>query len=159
MTVQRGKLYAGTSWGCLIVADALTMRPVSVFRPYSEEIQVGRIDGMFYRLVFQLPSFSFRRLSFLCPQYPEPGSKPSRQPGSTPTRTRMPRQTRSSCWSPSARDTGVLSGDSSGLPPAAALPAGRGRGGGRPWSPVVLGTATTARGTRRRTGSTTRRGR
>ncbi len=39
MTIQRGKLYAGTSWGCLIVADAVTMRPVSVFRPYSEEIQ------------------------------------------------------------------------------------------------------------------------
>ena len=39
MTVQRGRLYAGTSWGCLVVADAATMRPVSVFRPYSEEIQ------------------------------------------------------------------------------------------------------------------------
>ena len=40
MCIQEGKLYVGTSWGCLIVADAETMRPVSVFRPYTEEIQV-----------------------------------------------------------------------------------------------------------------------
>ncbi len=39
MCVQRGKLYAGTSWGCLVVADAASMRPLSVFRPYSQEIQ------------------------------------------------------------------------------------------------------------------------
>ena len=32
MAIQNQKLYVGTSWGCLIVADAITMRPISVFR-------------------------------------------------------------------------------------------------------------------------------
>ena len=32
MCIQAGKLYVGTSWGCLIVADANSMRPISVFR-------------------------------------------------------------------------------------------------------------------------------
>ena len=39
LTILDKKLYVGTSWGCLIVADAHTMRPISVFRPFSEEIQ------------------------------------------------------------------------------------------------------------------------
>ena len=39
MVVQDNKLYIGTSWGCLIVAEAIAMRPVTVFRPFSEEIQ------------------------------------------------------------------------------------------------------------------------
>ena len=29
----------GTSWGCLIVAEAIAMRPITVFRPFSEEVQ------------------------------------------------------------------------------------------------------------------------
>jgi len=39
MCVLAGKLYAGTNWGCLIVVDAAAMRPIAVFRPFSEEIQ------------------------------------------------------------------------------------------------------------------------
>ena len=39
MVVQDDKLYIGTSWGCLIVAEAIAMRPITVFRPFSEEIQ------------------------------------------------------------------------------------------------------------------------
>ena len=39
MTVYDHKLYVGTSWGCLIIAEAYTMRPITVFRPYSEEVQ------------------------------------------------------------------------------------------------------------------------
>ena len=39
MVVQEDKLYIGTSWGCLIVAEAIAMRPITVFRPFSEEIQ------------------------------------------------------------------------------------------------------------------------
>ena len=41
MCLQGEKLYVGTGWGCLIVADAVTMRPISVFRPFSDEIQVN----------------------------------------------------------------------------------------------------------------------
>lgn len=29
----------GTSWGCLIVADKRTLAPVTVFRPFQEEVQ------------------------------------------------------------------------------------------------------------------------
>ena len=39
MTVYDHKLYIGTSWGCLIIAEAYSMRPITVFRPYSEEVQ------------------------------------------------------------------------------------------------------------------------
>ena len=39
MIIQDDKLYIGTSWGCLIVAEAVNMRPITVFRPFSEEIQ------------------------------------------------------------------------------------------------------------------------
>ena len=39
MAIHEDKLYIGTSWGCLIVAEAVAMRPITVFRPFSEEIQ------------------------------------------------------------------------------------------------------------------------
>lgn len=29
----------GTSWGCLIVAENTTLTPITVFRPYEEEVQ------------------------------------------------------------------------------------------------------------------------
>lgn len=32
-------VYIGTSWGCLIVADKTTLAPVTVFRPFEEEVQ------------------------------------------------------------------------------------------------------------------------
>ena len=39
MTVYDQKLYIGTSWGCLIITEAETLRPITVFRPYSDEVQ------------------------------------------------------------------------------------------------------------------------
>jgi hypothetical protein len=32
MCVYDHKLYVGTSWGCLIIAEAYSMRPITVFR-------------------------------------------------------------------------------------------------------------------------------
>lgn len=32
-------VYLGTSWGCLIVADKMSLVPVIVFRPFEEEVQ------------------------------------------------------------------------------------------------------------------------
>lgn len=32
-------VYVGTSWGCLIVAENSTLTPVTVFRPFEEEVQ------------------------------------------------------------------------------------------------------------------------
>lgn len=34
----RGELYVGTAWGCIIVADAASLRPLTVFRPYEEDV-------------------------------------------------------------------------------------------------------------------------
>ncbi|KAM3958672.1 LOW QUALITY PROTEIN: leucine-rich repeat kinase [Aphomia sociella] len=39
LCVSRGVLYAGTAWGCVVVADATTLRPLTVFRPYEEEVR------------------------------------------------------------------------------------------------------------------------
>lgn len=39
LTVHDQKLYIGTSWGCLIITEAETLRPITVFRPFSEEVQ------------------------------------------------------------------------------------------------------------------------
>ena len=39
MAIHEQKLYVGTSWGCLIITEAETMRPITVFRPYSDEVQ------------------------------------------------------------------------------------------------------------------------
>ena len=33
------ELYVGTSWGCIVVADASSMRPITVFRPYQDEVR------------------------------------------------------------------------------------------------------------------------
>ncbi|CAL1275195.1 unnamed protein product [Larinioides sclopetarius] len=32
-------LYIGTTWGCIVVAEGTTMRPVTVFRPFEEEVK------------------------------------------------------------------------------------------------------------------------
>ncbi|KAJ0169751.1 hypothetical protein K1T71_014357 [Dendrolimus kikuchii] len=34
-----GEVYAGTAWGCVIVADANTLRPLTVFRPYDHDVK------------------------------------------------------------------------------------------------------------------------
>ncbi|XP_059217831.1 leucine-rich repeat serine/threonine-protein kinase 1 isoform X2 [Stomoxys calcitrans] len=33
------ELYIGTTWGCLIIAEVNTLRPIAVFRPYENEIK------------------------------------------------------------------------------------------------------------------------
>lgn len=37
--VLNDNVYVGTSWGCLIVAENTTLTPITVFRPYEEEVQ------------------------------------------------------------------------------------------------------------------------
>lgn len=42
-------LYIGTTWGCIVVAEGTTMRPITVFRPFEEEVKailplLGRKD-------------------------------------------------------------------------------------------------------------------
>ncbi|XP_063218267.1 leucine-rich repeat serine/threonine-protein kinase 1 isoform X2 [Bacillus rossius redtenbacheri] len=33
------ELYVGTTWGCVVVAERSSMRPITVFRPHEEEVQ------------------------------------------------------------------------------------------------------------------------
>ena len=33
------ELYLGTAWGCVVVAAAATMLPITVFRPHEEEVR------------------------------------------------------------------------------------------------------------------------
>ena len=39
LSVVGNLLYIGACWGCLVVAETGSLRPVTVFRPYSEDIQ------------------------------------------------------------------------------------------------------------------------
>lgn len=34
----QGALYVGTSWGCIVVVEFDTLRPVTIFRPYEDEV-------------------------------------------------------------------------------------------------------------------------
>lgn len=46
--VTEQNVYVGTSWGCLIIAEQATLTPITVFRPYEEEVQfiaMVPIDG------------------------------------------------------------------------------------------------------------------
>ncbi|KAJ1529280.1 hypothetical protein ONE63_006078 [Megalurothrips usitatus] len=38
LAVQRHELYIGTTWGCVVVAERATLRPITVFRPFEEEV-------------------------------------------------------------------------------------------------------------------------
>ena len=38
LSVVQNLVYIGTCWGCLVVAESASLRPVTVFRPYSAEI-------------------------------------------------------------------------------------------------------------------------
>ncbi|KAG5883328.1 hypothetical protein JTB14_032528 [Gonioctena quinquepunctata] len=33
------ELYIGTTWGCVIIAERFTLRPITIFRPYEEEVR------------------------------------------------------------------------------------------------------------------------
>lgn len=37
----QGALYVGTSWGCIVVVEFDTLRPITIFRPYEDEVRIG----------------------------------------------------------------------------------------------------------------------
>ncbi|XP_071051470.1 leucine-rich repeat serine/threonine-protein kinase 1 isoform X2 [Onthophagus taurus] len=39
VAVLNDELYIGTTWGCVIVAEKATLRPITIFRPYEEEVR------------------------------------------------------------------------------------------------------------------------
>lgn len=39
LVILHDELYIGTTWGCVIVAEKNSLRPVTIFRPYEEEVR------------------------------------------------------------------------------------------------------------------------
>ena len=39
VAVCGSEVYVGTTWGCVVVAEAESMRPITVFRPYENEVR------------------------------------------------------------------------------------------------------------------------
>lgn len=39
LAVLNDKLYIGTTWGCLIIVEAISLLPITVFRPYNEDVR------------------------------------------------------------------------------------------------------------------------
>lgn len=39
MAVLDNDLYIGTTWGCVIIAESTTLRPITIFRPYEEDVK------------------------------------------------------------------------------------------------------------------------
>lgn len=39
LAVLDNDLYIGTTWGCVIIAECMTLRPITIFRPYEEDVK------------------------------------------------------------------------------------------------------------------------
>ena len=52
-------MYVGTTWGCIVVAEAESMRPITVFRPYEDEV----------RAIVPLPPLSIHNHPLLSTQH------------------------------------------------------------------------------------------
>lgn len=40
LAVLNSELYIGTTWGCLIVVEKTSLRPITVFRPFEEDVSI-----------------------------------------------------------------------------------------------------------------------
>lgn len=40
LALQGRELFIGTTWGCLVVVEASSLRPITVFRPYEDEVRL-----------------------------------------------------------------------------------------------------------------------
>ncbi|XP_019766471.2 leucine-rich repeat serine/threonine-protein kinase 1 isoform X4 [Dendroctonus ponderosae] len=40
LVVLNDEIYIGTTWGCVIIAEKSTLRPITIFRPYEEEVKL-----------------------------------------------------------------------------------------------------------------------
>lgn len=45
LAALNGELYIGTTWGCLIIVEKLTLRPITVFRPFEEDVRL--LDSLY----------------------------------------------------------------------------------------------------------------
>lgn len=39
LAVLNEEIYIGTTWGCIIIAEKSSLRPITIFRPYEEEVR------------------------------------------------------------------------------------------------------------------------
>lgn len=39
MAALNGELYVGTTWGCIIIIEKQTLRPITIFRPFEEDVR------------------------------------------------------------------------------------------------------------------------
>lgn len=39
MAILNENIYLGTTWGCIIIAEKSTLRPITIFRPFEEEVK------------------------------------------------------------------------------------------------------------------------
>jgi len=51
LAAHNTELYIGTTWGCLIVAELNTLRPISVFRPYENEVRLALFTFVWWMLI------------------------------------------------------------------------------------------------------------
>ncbi len=51
LAVLNNELYIGTTWGCLIIVDRTSLRPITVFRPFEESVSYLKMIS-FPELIF-----------------------------------------------------------------------------------------------------------
>lgn len=54
MCALNSSLYIGTSWGCLIIVECDTLTPVTVFRPFEEEVRFSHFSDTYDTYYFHL---------------------------------------------------------------------------------------------------------
>lgn len=47
LAANGNELYIGTTWGCLIIAEVNALRPITVFRPYENEVSMTAIKTIY----------------------------------------------------------------------------------------------------------------
>ncbi|XP_023236619.1 leucine-rich repeat serine/threonine-protein kinase 1-like [Centruroides sculpturatus] len=65
MAVLGTELYIGTTWGCIIVAESITMRPITIFRPFEEEVKAILPLGIKFSSKMESPITPDISLSFI----------------------------------------------------------------------------------------------
>lgn len=97
LAVQDGELYIGTTWGCVVVAERATLRPVTVFRPFEEEVHAivplagyGTPRGTLSSLASRSDSALSETSSSSSSPAPSPASRPDQGGGKSSGQGRHP---------------------------------------------------------------------
>lgn len=55
LAVLNNELYIGTTWGCLIIVEKSTLRPITVFRPFEEDVSSSEHN---FNVIFNYLNFT-----------------------------------------------------------------------------------------------------